>query len=405
MKNTFIKYIWLLLCLSHLACSKKKEYKLQVKLLKLNEAELYDAKLVGDVLFDAQELDVDSLKNKSRALFLKGIDLYRNKKQPALALRHFKSSILVFPDAKTYFELGNALTDVNTENSLKEALQAYTVAERIRFQPASSIAFKEATVYARSSRLISDKNEKEQMLNQCVNALYTAFVQGYTDTAGIKKDPYLSKVAALPSYKRMLLSLQIKQLKTADGDQQFSLFKNAFPSMETGFTIGADEVEMKKYRESISYEFARFIPEMQNSSFGRDVSHDFFYVGKVKETEVYTALVYTSVSFEGEAMQPVRTTLAVYDNKTGGLLYSKNISCQCSADRIRSTSVSDGEIVLEDLQRQWEKPITSVSFDENKIVGHTSLSKATLVIQDNGLIEVKQSSGQFSDSLLMAVQP
>ncbi len=159
---------------------------------------------------------------------------------------------------------------------------------------------------------------------------------------------------------------------------------------------------MDGYKESISYDFARFIPEMQNTRFGRDVSHDYFYVAKVKETELYTALVYNSISFWGEDMQPVNTTLAVYNNATGEIISRKPIACQCSAERVRTSSMSNGEIVLEDYNRVWESPITEVSFEENKIKDYISLSKATFTIDDSGKIIDQDVPKNFSDSNMVA---
>ncbi|HSY60820.1 MAG TPA: hypothetical protein VK796_03040, partial [Cytophaga sp.] len=78
---------------------KKREYILKVKLNTLTPNDIYDYHLVEDVLFDAEELNIDSIRNKSREAFLKGVDAYKNKKDPVSAVTLFKQSILIFPDA------------------------------------------------------------------------------------------------------------------------------------------------------------------------------------------------------------------------------------------------------------------------------------------------------------------
>lgn len=138
-----------------------------------------------------------------------------------------------------------------------------------------------------------------------------------------------------------------------------------------------------------------------NTSFGRDVSHDYFYVAKIKETELYTALVYSSVSFAGENMQPVNTTLAVYNNQTGDIISRKPIACQCSAERIRSSIVSNGQIEIEDFNRVWEKPITEESFEDNKVKEYQSLAKALFSIGEDDHIIAKDVPAGFNDSLNM----
>ena len=72
---------------------------------------------------------------------------------------------------------------------------------------------------------------------------------------------------------------------------------------------------MKDYKESVSFDFVKFVPEMENSSFGRDVSHDYYYVANMGGNENYSAFIYTSESFYGEEMQPVHTVLATYDKR------------------------------------------------------------------------------------------
>src|SRR3954463_16583419 len=85
------------------------KYVAKVKLLKLGKDDIYNKEMVYDVIFDSQELKLDSLRNKSRQLFLQGVDKYKNKKDATGAIDMFKQSILIFPDPKTYYELGNAL--------------------------------------------------------------------------------------------------------------------------------------------------------------------------------------------------------------------------------------------------------------------------------------------------------
>jgi hypothetical protein len=98
-------------------------------------------------------------------------------------------------------------------------------------------------------------------------------------------------------------------------------------------------------------------------------------------------------------MQPVTTTLAVYNNQSGLIISRKSIACQCSAEKIRSSIVSNGEIVMEDFKRVWDKPITEVSFEENTVKEYVPVSKGVYAINEQGQIVVKSVSDGFVDSL------
>ncbi len=378
-----------------MACSQNKaKSPLKIKLLKLKEANIYDADLVSDMVFDAEELSIDSIKQKSRIEFLKGIDLYKNKKTLYAAVRAFKNSILIFPESKTYYEMANALLDMQTKASIEESIKAYELAERIQFQPTSVLHYKLAC----ANNLLNKFEPNKNVVNSVIGELSQAFMNGFNDTILLKNDARLKGITNTPQYHEMLVNIKARQ-SAGGGNALFEVFKNAFPVQNNKLVIDKENIEMESYNQSISYDFAKFIPEMQNTSFGRDVSHDYFYVAKVKETENYTALVYASVSFWGQSMQPVTTTLAVYNNQSGQIISRKSIACQCSAEKIRSSIVSNGEIVMEDFKRIWDKPITEVSFEENTVKEYVPVSKGVYAINEQGQIVAKSVSDGFVDSL------
>lgn len=390
MKHTIL----LCMVMGILGCGNDPQYVFKPKYHKLTANTIYDKNLVFDMVFDSEELDTDSLRKKSRALFLRGVDLYKNQHKPIAAITSFKSSILVFPDAKTYYELGNALLSINR---LKEAQDAFNVAEQLGFQPISSLHIKQAVISY--SAYLKDKQGNEYELHNAVSELRNALKQGASPSL-VTAEKKLATITETIAYKSMLIDIQA-QLNKGDQTGLFTLYKNAFREQLPSFELGTDEVEMKPYTQSISYEFARFIPEMENASFGRDVSHDFYYVGMVKETEAYVAVLYTSVSFYEEEMQPTRTMLAIYDQQ-GNLKEQKLVACQCSAEKIRRCSIRNNEVLVEDYLRVWEKPIDQVPFKNNRIIDHELVAKATFSINDQGSIISKEVSEGYSDSMITA---
>lgn len=380
-------------------------YVAKVKTLHLTEGSLYDKELVYDVIFDSEEYDVDSLKNKSRVLFLSGIDEYKNKKNTRKAIDLFKQSILVFPDAKTYYELGNALLDskslptdgmdINGLDLVLESLEAYEVAEHLNFEPLFNIYYKKAC--ANNMLYTGTIKHEEHYLNRSLSCLRGAFRNGFSDTLMIKNDTRLRGITSTEEYGEMLFNAQVQKEKGSP-NALFELFKNAFPHSETAsLEIDKNKVDMNAYDKSISYDFAPFIPEMENVDFGREVSHDYFYVAKVVETPVYTALVYRSMSFFGENMQPVHATLVTFDPQ-GEIISKKLIACECSAEKVKEAKIENNIITIHDYKRQWEQPIDKVDFEDNKIKSYELIATIKYKIEDSGKIVDEDVPANYKDS-------
>ncbi len=397
MKANFISLLVIILMT---ACSSNEpNYSVKVKLQKLNAKTLYDKDLVYDVLFDSEELNTEALKTKSRLLFLQGIDLFKNKKQPGLAVVKFKSSILVFPDAKTYYELGNALLDTKVKANYEEAIRAYEVAENLGFEPQAQLNFKMACA---SNQLLLAKNEDRGYWKhwQTIDYLRNFFTKGMLDTIAVAKEPLLKGITDLALYKNLVIDMQASQM-AGNNNSLFDLYKRAFTTNVGHFDLPLEKVDMKEYRQSISYDFAKFIPEMENTEFGRGVSNDFYYVGIVKQSESFTAVLYTSVTFTEEDHQPTYTYLVVYDTE-GGIISKKMVACQCTPEKIKRCILSGDKVVVEDYKRNWEKPIKDGPFEENTITGHDLLAKATYRIADNGTITEEDVPAHYNDSSIFA---
>ncbi|MES2690748.1 MAG: hypothetical protein V4658_10115 [Bacteroidota bacterium] len=390
MKISYLLSVFVLL----VSCGDHIQYVYKPKVHKLKTSQLYDSDLVYDVVFDSYEQNADSLRKKGRELFLQGADLYKNKHNAFAAITRFKASILIFPDAKTYYELGNALTDCNKYD---EAQKAYNLAERLDFEPRSLISLKLAVLSYQS--YLSNKVEKEYALSNAVNKLYALYRNG-ADESTVLKEKKLAAIVLTQKYKNMKINVEAERVK-GNSNGLFALFKSAFRQNVSNLDIAVEEVEMTKYNQSISYEFSKFIPEMENTSFSRDVGNDFYYVGLVKETDMYVAVLYNAVTFYDQEMQPTRTMLAVYDHE-GNLKTQKMVACQCSAEKIKRCSIKDNKVMVEDYLRVWEKPITEAAFEDNKVKAHNLIAKATFSIDDNGNIQNEDVPAGYNDSSIFA---
>lgn len=380
------------LCLAAACSQTSVNYVARVKPLRLYDTEIYKADKVEDVLFDSEEQNIDSLRNLSRQLFLKGVDAFRNKKEPGTAITLFKRSILALPDAKTYYELGNALLESGMfKEEFEEAEQAFEIAERLNFQPLYLVHYKNACA-------INHKGE-----NYTVSVGYKlrdAFRAGFSDTSLLKKDKHLESFVKSHEYKNLELAQLLDKMKDRH-ESLFSIYTKAFALLPADFEIKPEMADMKDYKQSISYDFVTFIPEMQNSNFGRDVSHDFIYVGRLAQTPAYTAVLYASMSYYGEYMQPVHTKLVTYDNE-GNIISGIILAGQLSAEKVKSGRIDHDKIYITDYKRIWLQPIDKVAFEENTVLKYEPIAKAVYRLDESGKILEESVPENFNDSVPLA---
>jgi hypothetical protein len=375
----------------------KLNYIVKVKLVKLTAENIYDKELIGDFLFDEEEMQVDSLKRKAEKLFLKGIDLYKNKKNAAASIDLFKQSILIFPSAKSYYTLGNALVDAHVgvdssrNNFVTQSLKAYEVAEYLKFQPLSQLYFHEACA--------------ENILRPLDTNFYTpnwdmekAFASGFTDTTAVKKNKYLNSIITTGWYKSLIAEMSGKKVHSQK-ENFFAVYKKSFPVISQPFEITADKVDMSDYKETMSYDFVPFVPEMENTQFGRNVESDYYFVGKIAETPVYTAVIYySSQDFMGD-WQPIYTKLVTYDT-AGNIISLRLFACQFTPEKIRAGKIENNIITLQDYKRVWKYKPDSAYVENNAILRLEPLAKATFKLTESGKIIQENVPTNFSDSTI-----
>ncbi len=388
----FSKLSILLLSFTLWSCKPKINYKMQLSLTRLTKENIYNKELVGNAIFDAQELQIDSLDKKSNRLFLKGVDLYKNKKDPAAAIEVFKQSLLVFPRVETYYEIGSALMDMQAteqgkdkNTKLHEALQAYEVAEHLHYQPIYSVYYNMACAdnllgYDDSTKSI---DRISLNLNQAVINLRNAFMNGFNDTAKLLHDERLSSLIKTGEFKQLMDQLDA-QKNTFKPETIYDLYVASFPNLPQPFVITYDSVDMRAYHVLVSFDFARFIPEMENTEFGRDVSHDYYAVGKLATTPLYTAIIYTSTEFN---YAPVYTKLVTY-TPNGNIIDSRVISCHCTPEKVKTVRIEGNIITTEEYKITWKTPNQGfVYFDDDGLgPGQTavydSVTQETTIVTD-----------------------
>ncbi|MCU0429778.1 MAG: tetratricopeptide repeat protein [Cytophagaceae bacterium] len=342
----------------------------------LREDELFNEDLVYDFLFDQHERNTDSVEARSKEVQLKAVDLLQNKKQVEESIPLFISSLKIFPSAKTYKLLGDAYFQ---KHQFQKAQAAYNLAIRLQYQPLGETYFNMACM------------ETETEYGDVGGLLQLAFRNGFSDSTRFVSEPYLKNFRGSRTYSALFM--KHFSADQARRNPHFQAFLFSFPTLSLPYSMPESEVGAADYKNDLAYEYSDFIEEMENVSFGRDVSNVFIAEGILAETPSYIVLLYKSVEMYA-VYPPVYTMMASYHASTGELIDKKVFACNCSAESVQVGRFDGSTITVEQKERVWESPITEVSIEKNKIKEYRTKSTTHYTIEANGrfknLTEVAQ---------------
>ena len=320
--------------------------------VKLSAADLFNGEKVRLFLFQNPKANPESNK-----LFLNALDEFKNKKNLQAASEGFKASIKAYPNSKSYYELGNVYMEME---NYQGALDAYSLAEKLGYEPFSKVMFNVACAYS-------------QLKNFEMSAEYLQFAiqAGYVNIDNIEKDPDLAKLREEePHLFKKNVELALSGVSDIENLYWLQFKRNfvqaAFPvnmNMEQG-KVSFDD------KNRISYDFERFVAEMRNERFSREVSKSFFNFVQVAETKNYVALIYVvKDEFNGD-MSPLTYRLVTY-TKTGKIIDKKEIAGRedysallkmCTINKDLSFTITNYETTFEknpDEEGYYDNPIVS----------------------------------------------
>jgi hypothetical protein len=340
----------------------------------LTEANMYSEDTVVLVAKGAT-----SKNKKADKLFLDAIDAYRNKKKPAASVDLFKQSILLQPSAKAYYELGNALGDVD---KLQEASYAYRVADALDYKPMDKLLYNEACLYSRM-----------KSIDSAHYFLISAIEFGYVDVKHIMADKDLEN---LRNDMGQTLQVDIHQTLAGATDPDkmlWTMFSREFKQLSFPISINRDRKLNLEEGNLISYDYERFVPEMRDDRFSRDVGSEYFRVGLVRNSDSCKILLYAAVDVsiaEGDnaslsQLIPIAYYLVSY-NKQGKLIDKMLLGGQPMLDKPYKVGniKENGDIEVNLVQVKYEKDPDSVGYAENKIVSSTPAGKEFYKIAIDG---------------------
>ena len=335
--------------------------------------------LTADDLFAGDKIRLylrkDTLQgSESNRMFLKALDAYKNKKDLKVAEERFIQSILRYPTAKAYYELGNVYLDAKNYD---KALQAYRMAEHLNYEPFSKLLYNMACVY-------SCMEESDQ----AANYLEYAIEAGYLNVDNIQKDPDLAFLREEDSY--IFRSHLRKALNgVSDADKIYYLqFKKRFPMVKLPLSI--KNVVSDTYFEmnnAITYDFEKFIPEMRDEKFSREVSKGFYYFANIGETANYTAVVYIiRDEFLGE-QAPLTYKLVTFNNE--GKIIDKLVIAgrEDFSEELRACSINaNKEITVDLFETTFEKDPETEGYYDNPVVSKSKVGTEKFRIHPSGKI-------------------
>ncbi|SDF26546.1 tetratricopeptide repeat protein [Chitinophaga filiformis] len=328
-----------------------------------------------DQIFDQQLVlrAVSGTEGKRRIsdkYFLKGVDVYRNQKNPEEGAKLFKQSIMAQPQARAYFELGNALAELN---DLADAAHAYQIAEALDYKPTSKVLFNLACVYSRA--------ENEQAARYY---LISAIEFGYSNQKNIFEDKDLEFLRNNMYNFKSAVTAALSGATDPD-KLQWNLFWHEFKPVV--YPLVLDEKYGQKLGEDyISYEYERFVAEMRdNDQFSREVGFEFYHVGLAKASDSIKTIIYAvrNVIMGGDT--PPEYYIVSFDH-VGKLIDKLQIGGHKKlAEPFRvATLTENGNIEIGMFKQVYEKDPEKEGYEDNDLVDVKLLEKQLYSITDDG---------------------
>lgn len=336
----------------------------------LTEDDIYKGNLVAAFL----ENDKKFVK-ESNTLFLRGVDSYRNNKKLDSAVIYFTQSIMKEPSSKAYFELGNVHMD---QKKYEEALNSYKMAEQLGYQPFSKILYNKACIYS----LQKNTDLSAQYLEYALQA-------GYTNVAHMQSD---SDLENLRSNKYTFQRAVDKGLRgVSNAENLFWLqFTKLFPALGKPIKLKLQlSQEESQALEYISYDYEKYISEMRDAKFARDVTSSYLYYANAYETQNFVALVYiVKDEWMGDAA-PLRYKMATFTHE-GRLIDKKTVGGSSDSDldgvylqsRLNKDLTISGDLV----QPKYEKDPDEHGYYDNKILSYKKVGTQNFKITKAGKI-------------------
>jgi tetratricopeptide (TPR) repeat protein len=342
----------------------------------LSEDDIFKGNLVAAFLDNDKKF-----VKESNTLFLRGVDSYRNNKKLDSAVVYFTNSIIKEPSSKAYFELGNVHMD---QKDYDEALNAYEMAEQLGYQPFSKILYNKACIYS----LQKNTDLSAQYLEYALQAGYTnvAHMQSDSDLENLRSNTYTFQRAVDKGLRGVSNSENLFWLQ----------FTKLFPALGKPIKLKIQlSPEESQALEHISYDYEKYISEMRDAKFARDVTSSYLYYANAYETDKFVALVYiVRDEWMGDAA-PLRYKMATFTHE-GKLIDKQFVAGNSDSDLdgvyLQSKLNKDLTISGELIKPQYQKDPDEHGYYDNKILSYKKVGTQNFRITKVGKIVEEEVS-------------
>lgn len=348
----------------------------------LTESSLYNIDSVRAVADAGNE---EAAKKK----FMAAIDIYKNVKDPAKSIDLFKSSIRLHPSAKAYFELGSALLD---DGRYDESINALHIAEQLEYSPLANVMYKLVAGYShRKNPGDSIPSSTDDSL--ALHYMEVAIQMGYAHPEQFHDMGLFSHLKNLHEFTSLYNNARSGNggSKNNPDKMLWESFKAEFHSVELPLTINTVWIQNHKLENSIGYDYEKFVPEMRDAKFSREVEDEYYYFATIKKDTGYTTLLYAGKNnFLTDANQnsPVFFLLSTYD-KNGKIIDKMRVAGQRNFTEVFKVFRLQPNYTFEirDYKNIFKNDPEQVGYDSNYVVKSEPLGIATYRIGSDGKFE------------------
>ena len=330
----------------------------------LNETNLFNVDSVALFLSNASSNQSDS----SKKFFLNAIDIFKNNNNAERSISVFLESLMIYPTASAYYELGDAFLEAGKPSS---ALKSFQMAERLDYSPFGNVLFKEAAAYAE----LGDDKTKEY--------LKYAIENGFVDRDKIFNNKSFAKYdASYPWIENVF-----NEAMAGNGDADAILWQGySRQFLPASFPIVIDSGTFKSmdHPVTINYDYDKYITEMRDGKFSRDVGNEFYYFAKVADTASYKTVIYVESPYE-ENGGPAYYYMASFNN-LGRLIDKKMIAgAKTFTDLYKVFNMpTSREFNIQEYKNTYEKNTDKDGFEDNPVIKRDLVKTTSYTIDSTG---------------------
>jgi hypothetical protein len=237
--------------------------------------------------------------------------LYRKKgSDTAAGIELFKSSILLQPTAKAYFELAGALLSTRQYD---EGLEALSMAEALGYSPMANVMFRYAYAYA------NKPDDKGSLPNSgyVVRYMELAIQMGYAHPRQFLQRDLFPDAARKTDYDVVFTNALSGGSARDPAKPLWDAYEAQFPEIGLPLVIDLPWMQKHKLDAAIDFQYEKFIPDMRDAKFDREGGTTYYYLARIHQDQAFVALLYGEVDdmVEGDESQLPLCTLVTYDRQ------------------------------------------------------------------------------------------